>query len=85
MKTPGEEINPKKLLNEDVSNNAGKIRQQCESAQPFRHIAIGDFLESGSARSLLDSFPAFDEKLAMNENGVAYGISGKPAATIEWE
>lgn len=58
-----------KLVNQAVRNDCGELQQQFVSAQPFRHIAIDDFLEAGFARSLLDTFPAFDEKLAINENG----------------
>jgi len=59
----------KKLVNQILLNDVGELRQQFSSAQPFRHIAIDDFLEPVFAHSLLDSFPAFDEKLAVNENG----------------
>jgi Rps23 Pro-64 3,4-dihydroxylase Tpa1-like proline 4-hydroxylase len=61
--------NTSRLVNEDVINNGDKLRQQFASAAPFRHVAIDDFLEPGFAKRLLNSFPAFDEKLAINENG----------------
>ena len=60
----------KKLVNEAVTNSAHELQQRFVSAQPFRHIVVDDFLEPDFARSLLEGFPAFDEKLAMNENGV---------------
>lgn len=58
-----------KSVNQTVIDNANEMQGQFASAQPFRHIAIDDFLEPAFAQSLLDGFPAFDEKLAINENG----------------
>ena len=58
-----------KFINEILNSNRGGLRQQFQAAQPFRHIVIDDFLDPDFAQSLLDSFPAFDEKLAINENG----------------
>ena len=58
-----------KLVNKGVQDQSGDLQQQFQSAQPFRHIVINDFLETDFASDLLDSFPAFDEKLAINENG----------------
>jgi 2-oxoglutarate-Fe(II)-dependent oxygenase superfamily protein len=37
--------------------------------QPFPHIVLDGFLDSGFARQLLDQFPAFDPRKAMNELG----------------
>jgi hypothetical protein len=59
-----------KLVNPAVINSSAELNSQFRSAQPFRHITIDDFLEPAFAQSLLDGFPAFDEKLAINEDGV---------------
>ena len=56
-------------VNETLASNRDELRQQFQTAQPFRHVVIDDFLDSSFAHSLLDSFPEFDEKLAINENG----------------
>jgi Rps23 Pro-64 3,4-dihydroxylase Tpa1-like proline 4-hydroxylase len=61
------------LVNQAVLDNSAALCRQFASARPFRHIAIDDFLEGGFARSLLENFPAFDESLAINENGEAGG------------
>jgi len=58
-----------KLVSESTSSKASGLQQQFLSARPFRHIAIDNFLDADFARDLLASFPAFDEKLAINENG----------------
>lgn len=57
------------LVNKVVNSNGVELRKQFKCAQPFRHIVIDDFLDPAFAQSLLDDFPAFDERLAINENG----------------
>jgi len=61
------------IVNQCVKDTIGDLHKQFLSARPFRHIAIDDFLDDEFARSLLDDFPVFDEKLAMNENGEVGG------------
>ena len=39
------------------------------AAQPFRHVAIDDFLEPDAARGLLQAFPRFESRYALNEMG----------------
>lgn len=58
-----------KVVNPQVKTNRMELREQFLSAQPFRHIAIDDFLDVELARSLLENFPVFDKKLAVNEDG----------------
>ncbi|MCF6263196.1 MAG: 2OG-Fe(II) oxygenase [Xanthomonadales bacterium] len=48
------------------SHNIGKIFQQ---SLPFKHVVIEDFFTKEFCQELLDEFPSFDEKLAINENG----------------
>lgn len=61
------------LVNRKVWREGTLLRSQFLDAKPFRHIAIDDFLEPAFARSLLESFPPFNEKLAINENGEVGG------------
>ncbi len=61
------------LVNPRVTDRPEELRKLFVSARPFRHIAIDSFLDDGFAHALLDAFPAFDEKLAINENGVVGG------------
>lgn len=61
------------LLNQNVKTDRAKLNREFISAKPFRHIAIDNFLDMDFARALLDAFPAFDEKLAVNENGEVGG------------
>lgn len=63
----------KNLVSQHVIDNSTDLHERFQSAQPFRHIAIDNFLDDTFALSLLDNFPAFDEKLAINENGEVGG------------
>jgi hypothetical protein len=63
----------KNLVNQAVKDNCVALCRQFASAGPFRHIAIDSFLDEDFARSLLESFPASDETLAINENGEVGG------------
>lgn len=38
-------------------------------AQPFRHVSIDDFLLPAACQGILDAFPAFNERNAINELG----------------
>ncbi len=58
-----------KLINSKILRESADLQRQFVSAKPFRHLAIDNFLDKEFCQSLLDSFPAFDEKLAINENG----------------
>lgn len=58
-----------KLMSEKIALSATQLQEQFLAAKPFRHIAIDDFLDDKFCRSLFESFPPFDEKLAINENG----------------
>jgi len=51
------------------------IRQRFETAQPFRHFHIDDFLNADFAREVADAYPSYEEALelgrefhALNEN-----------------
>jgi len=57
------------MLSSSTLERADALRQQFQSAQPFKHIAIDNFFETDAAERLLTEFPAFDPKLAIAENG----------------
>jgi len=57
------------LVRSDIATLAPGLHQQFQEAKPFRHLVIDDFLEPGFARSLVETFPAFDESLSINESG----------------
>src|SRR5579863_2883153 len=61
-----------------VVSEAGRYQDVFLHAEPFKHVVIENFFEPSFARRLLDEFPSFDPKLAMNEHG---GIGGKAVNT----
>lgn len=59
---------------EQVEHYAAQFRD----AQPFRHVVIDDFLHPQAAQALLDQFPGFDTRFALNEMGQ---VGGKAVRT----
>ena len=57
------------MVNEQVLQNAPAIRREFQSAVPFHHVKIDNFLELAIAEGLLRDFPSFDKKKALNELG----------------
>jgi hypothetical protein len=57
------------MINAEVAANSGVLHQQFDGALPFRHVVIEDFFTGDFCRELIQTFPAFDEKLAINEDG----------------
>jgi len=65
-------------VSESVVDDAGRYQDVFLHAEPFKHVVIEDFFEPSFARRLLEEFPSFDPKLAMNEHG---NIGGKAVNT----
>jgi hypothetical protein len=57
------------ILNKKVIDNKREIQKQFRQNMPFKHVVIEDFFTTEFCQKLLEEFPSFDEKLAMNENG----------------
>lgn len=57
------------LIRRNVVVTAPAMGSQFQSARPFRHIVIDDFLDPGYCAQLVAEFPAFDETSARNEMG----------------
>ncbi|NCT67519.1 MAG: 2OG-Fe(II) oxygenase [Rhodanobacteraceae bacterium] len=57
----------------DVLRRADEFGQQFAAAQPFRHIAIADFLDRALCERLLADFPSFEARHALNEMGEVGG------------
>jgi 2-oxoglutarate-Fe(II)-dependent oxygenase superfamily protein len=65
-------------VSESVGSEAVRYRDAFLHAEPFKHVVIENFFEPSFARRLLEEFPSFDTKLAMNEHG---SIGGKAVNT----
>jgi hypothetical protein len=57
-------------IRSEVEAQAASFHERFQSAQPFPHLVVDNFLEPAFAEQLLREFPGFDEKLALNEFGV---------------
>lgn len=56
------------LLNAKTLNQVDQIEAQFRSAKPFGHVVIDDFFNSEFCQKLLDEFPDFKDKDAVDEN-----------------
>jgi len=57
------------MINEQIIDKAPDIRHAFQSALPFRHVQIDNFLDPEICEGLLRDFPSFDKKKAINELG----------------
>lgn len=57
------------FVNLGVLEARDSLAAEFAAAIPFRHIVIDDFLDPDYCARLMDEFPVFDEKLAVNEDG----------------
>ena len=56
-------------VSDAVHQDADRYCEAFLHAQPFKHVIIENFFEPSFADRLLDDFPSFDPKLAINEGG----------------
>jgi Rps23 Pro-64 3,4-dihydroxylase Tpa1-like proline 4-hydroxylase len=56
------------FLNPAVRRAVAELAGRFQSARPFRHIVIDDFLTAGFCDRLLEQFPVFDDAHAVDEN-----------------
>ena len=61
------------LIHLNVTRRAGELRREFDSAAPFRHLVIDEFLTEDVSRELMAEFPAFDRERARNEMGEVGG------------
>ena len=62
-------------INPAVIEQQLAFQRKFAGAQPFRHVVIDEFFRPAFCAELLKQFPSFDEKGAINENGVVGGKS----------
>ena len=56
------------LLNKKTLAQAAAFTQDFAQAQPFKHVVIDDFFTPEYCQTLLDQFPDFNNKDAIDEN-----------------
>jgi Rps23 Pro-64 3,4-dihydroxylase Tpa1-like proline 4-hydroxylase len=57
------------LIQPAIRNRVEELGRDFQSAQPFRHVVMEDFLTPEFCRELTSEFPAFDREKARNELG----------------
>lgn len=57
------------LLSAAVTDHCDILREQFQTATPFRHLVMDNFLDEEYAKQLLAQFPPFEWGNARNENG----------------
>ena len=57
------------MLDRNIAAIADELHRQFTSAEPFRHVVIEKFLDDEFCRRLMNQFPAFETKNALNEMG----------------
>lgn len=61
------------MIRPEVLEQAEKFAEQFRSAQPYRHLAIEGFLDALACQRILDGFPRFEDRYALNEMGEVGG------------
>ena len=63
------------VIRPEVRQQTEALKEQFRNALPFPHLVVDHFLQPDFCQQLLNEFPGFDEKLALNE----YGEVGRKA------
>ena len=57
-------------IRQEHLNNAAELAREFQIAKPFRHLVLDNFLDEEFCKRLLNEFPGFDKKWALNESGL---------------
>ena len=57
------------LLDSGLQRNSDDLRKRFETAEPFRHVTLDQFLDPKFCGELMGGFPGFDATRALNERG----------------
>jgi len=60
-------------IHAEVVARRDQLAREFRDAEPFRHVAIDGFLDPAFCRALLDEFPPFEARHALNETGAVGG------------
>jgi hypothetical protein len=61
------------MIRSEVLQDASVHAREFRDAQPFKHVVIEGFLDPSVGRRMLDEFPSFDDRYALNEMGEVGG------------
>jgi Rps23 Pro-64 3,4-dihydroxylase Tpa1-like proline 4-hydroxylase len=57
------------IINTNITQNKQSILNDFTQNKPFKHVVLDNFFTTDFCQKLVDDFPQFDEKLAIDENG----------------
>src|SRR5580765_5099648 len=60
---------PMSLISESALQEGDELARRFREAQPFRHVVVDDFFDPAFCQSILDQFPRFEDRFALNEMG----------------
>ncbi len=69
------------VIDARVLQRQQELQQSFASAQPFRHVVIDQFFTADFCARLVQQFPRFDERRAVNENGEVGGKATQEKVT----
>lgn len=61
------------ILSPRVKDETGSLSQSFQQASPFRHVVIDNFFKQDFCQQVLQDFPGFDARYALNEMGQVGG------------
>jgi hypothetical protein len=61
------------MIRPEILASSGTLASSFHTARPFHHIAIENFLDATIRRRLLEDFPRFEDRYALNEMGEVGG------------
>ena len=61
------------LISPSAANAGDEIARRFRTAQPFRHVVIDGFFDPAFCQRILDDFPRFEDRYAVNEMGEVGG------------
>lgn len=61
------------VLSPQARQSAGESASRFQNADPFRYVVIEDFLDPALCQQLLEDFPRFEDRYALNEMGEVGG------------
>ncbi|HEX7916523.1 2OG-Fe(II) oxygenase [Rudaea sp.] len=61
------------LMSASALQTRDELALRFRDAQPFRHVVVDDFFDPAFCQSILDEFPRFEDRFALNEMGEVGG------------
>jgi hypothetical protein len=66
------------VVSSRLRDESEQLAQRFQDAEPFRHVVIPEFFAPEFCERILDEFPPFEERFALNEMGKVGGKAVRP-------